>query len=74
MQMRVSTTRGFISWNWKANGQGSSNTDGTINTAYTSVNSTAGFSISKYTGTGSAGATFGHGLGVAPKVVIIKNK
>jgi len=68
----ASTTRGFISWNWKANGQGSSNTDGSINTAYTSVNSTAGFSISKYTGTGSAGATFGHGLGVAPKVVIIK--
>ena len=46
-----------ISWNWKANGQGSSNTDGSINTAYTSVNSTAGFSISKYTGTASAGAT-----------------
>ena len=63
----------YVSWNWKAaNSQGSSNTDGSINTAYTSVNSTAGFSISEYTGTGSAGATFGHGLGVAPKVVIIK--
>ena len=61
----------FVSWNWKANGQGSSNTDGTINTTYTSANTTAGFSISQYTGTGS-NATIGHGLGAAPKLVIIK--
>jgi len=63
----------YASWNWKAGtGQGSSNTDGSINTTYTSVNTTAGFSISKYVGTGS-NATVGHGLGVAPKVVITKN-
>jgi hypothetical protein len=62
----------FVSWNWKANGQGSSNTDGSINTTYTSVNTTAGFSISKYTGTGS-NATVGHGLGVAPSIVLCKN-
>jgi len=61
----------FVSWNWKANGQGSSNTDGSINTTYTSVNTTAGFSISTYTGTGS-NATVGHGLGVAPKMILIK--
>ena len=62
----------FVSWNWKAGGgQGSSNTDGTINTTYTSANTTAGFSIVKYTGTGS-NATVGHGLGVAPEVVWIK--
>ena len=61
----------YASWNWKANGQGSSNTDGSINTTYTSVNTTAGFSISKYTGT-SANATVGHGLGVVPQVVLIK--
>ena len=61
----------YVGWNWKANGQGSSNTDGSINTTYTSVNTTAGFSISKYTGTGS-NATVGHGLGAAPKMVIIK--
>ena len=61
-----------VAWNWKAgNSQGSSNTDGTINTTYTSVNSTAKFSISQYTGTGS-NATFGHGLGVAPTFYIIK--
>jgi len=62
----------YASWNWKAGGgQGSSNTDGSINTIYTSANTTAGFSISKYTGTGS-NATVGHGLGAAPDVVIIK--
>jgi len=62
----------YVSWNWKANGQGSSNTDGSINTTYTSVNTTAGFSISKWTGSGSTGS-IGHGLGVKPNLVIIKN-
>jgi hypothetical protein len=62
----------YVSWNWKANGQGSSNTDGSINTTYTSVNTTSGFSISTYSGTGSA-ATIGHGLGVVPQVMIVKN-
>ena len=61
----------YASWNWRANGQGSSNTDGTINTTYTSANTTSGFSISTYTGTGS-NATIGHGLGSAPSVVICK--
>ena len=63
----------YVSWNWKAGtGQGSSNTDGSINTTYTSVNTTAGFSISKFTGTG-ANATVGHGLGAVPKMIIVKN-
>ena len=62
----------FVSWNWKANGAGSANTDGSINTTATSANTTAGFSIVKYTGTGS-NATIGHGLGVAPKMIIVKN-
>ena len=62
----------FVSFNWKAaNSQGSSNTDGSINSTYTSANTTAGFSIVQYTGTGS-NATVGHGLGAAPNVVIIK--
>jgi hypothetical protein len=61
----------YASWNWKANGAGSANTDGSINTTYTSANTTAGFSISTYTGTGSS-ATIGHGLGASPDVVIIK--
>ncbi len=66
-------TETHAAWNWKAsNSQGSSNTDGSTNTTYTSVNSTAGFSISQYEGTGS-NATFGHGLGVTPAMVLVKN-
>ena len=63
----------FVSWNWRAGaGQGSSNTDGTINTTYTSVNTTSGFSICQWEGTG-ANATIGHGLGAVPKMYIVKN-
>ena len=70
--MTNGSSASMVAWNWKTqNAQGSSNTDGSINTTYTSVNSSAGFSISTYTGTASAG-TIGHGLGVAPKMVITK--
>ena len=61
----------YVGWNWKANGAGSSNTDGSI-TSTVSANTTAGFSIVKWTGTGSA-ATIGHGLGAVPKMIITKN-
>jgi hypothetical protein len=63
----------FVSWNWKANGAGSANTDGSINSTV-SVNTTAGFSIVSYTGNGSSTATVGHGLGVTPAMIIIKNR
>jgi len=62
----------YVSWNWKANGAGSSNTNGSI-TSTVSANTTSGFSIVSYTGTGS-NATVGHGLGSAPKMVICKNR
>jgi len=62
----------YVSWNWKANGAGSANTDGSINSTV-SVNTTAGFSIVSFTGTGS-NATVGHGLGVVPQMVIIKDR
>jgi len=61
----------FASWNWKANGAGSANTDGSINSTV-SVNTSAGFSIVKFTGTG-ANATVGHGLGAVPKMMLFKN-
>ena len=61
----------FVSWNWKANGAGSSNSDGTITTT-TSASSISGFSIIKFTGTGSGGATIGHGLSKKPKGIVIK--
>jgi len=60
----------LVAWNWKANGAGSSNTAGTI-TSTVSASTTSGFSIVTYTGTGS-NATVGHGLGVAPSMVIAK--
>jgi hypothetical protein len=62
----------YVAWNWKANGAGVSNTAGTI-TSTVSASTTAGFSIVTYTGTG-ANATVGHGLGVAPSMVIVKNR
>ena len=61
----------IVAWNWKANGAGSSNSDGSI-TSTVSVNTTSGFSIVKYAGTG-ASATVGHGLGVTPGMIICKN-
>ena len=64
----------YASWNWKANGAGSANTDGSISSTV-SANTTSGFSIVSYTGNGSAGgATLGHGLGAVPKMFIIKNR
>ena len=63
----------YVGWTWKANGAGATNEDGSINTTKTSASTTSGFSISTYTGTGSA-ATIGHGLGVAPSVMIVKRK
>ena len=60
----------MVYWNWKAGGTGVSNTDGSI-TSTVSANTTSGFSIVSYTGTGSAG-TVGHGLGSAPSVIWIK--
>ena len=61
----------FVAWQWQA-GQGttSSNTSGTI-TSTVSVNASAGFSVVTWTGTG-ANATVGHGLGVAPQLIINK--
>jgi hypothetical protein len=62
----------YASWNWLANGAGVSNTDGTI-TSTVSANTTSGFSIVSYTGTGSA-ATVGHGLNAVPKMIITKRR
>ena len=62
----------YVAWQWIANGgTTSTNSNGSQNSTV-QVNSTAGFSIVKRTGTGSAGATYGHGLGVEPDVIINK--
>ena len=64
-------TQSHALWAWKA-GSISNNTSGSI-TSTVSVNQPAGFSVVTYTGTG-ANATVGHGLGVAPKMLIIKRR
>jgi len=52
---------------------GSSNFDGSKQTVV-KANASAGFSIISYTGDGSSGATTGHGLGVAPKIMFHKDR
>jgi hypothetical protein len=66
-------TTTYVGWNWKAGGTAVSNTSGSI-TSQVSANTTAGFSVVTYTGNATAGATIGHGLGVAPQMVIVKQR
>jgi len=64
----------YIGWNWKAGGTAVSNTAGSI-TSSVSANTTAGFSVVTWTSTGASSlATMGHGLGVAPSLIITKNR
>jgi hypothetical protein len=66
-----SSSHTYVSWNWKANGAGSTDTSGDID-AVVSANQTAGFSIVTWTATGSNTATVPHGLGVAPDIIFYK--
>ena len=62
----------IVVWNWLAGGTGVANTDGSVNCTQ-SLNATAGFSIFKWTGTGSGEVSIGHGLGTAPKMWFVKS-
>ena len=62
----------YVAWQWKAGGAAVTNTAGSIS-AQVSANASAGFSVVTYTGTG-ANATVGHGLGVAPSMLIFKRR
>jgi len=61
----------YAAWQWKAGSSTVTNTSGTIS-SQVRANTTAGFSIVTFTGNATAGATVGHGLGIAPKFVIYK--
>jgi hypothetical protein len=62
----------YVGWSWRGSDSSAvSNTDGSI-TSTVSANSTSGFSIVSFTGTGSA-LTAGHGLGVKPSMIIAKS-
>jgi len=64
----------YVGWQWRAsNATAVTNTAGSI-TSTVSANTTAGFSIVTYTGNGTGGATVGHGLGVAPSMIIVKRR
>jgi len=68
----------YVAWQWKANAGSLTTNDasstgvGSLDSQY-QANTTAGFSIVTWTGTGNAG-TIAHGLGVAPKVIWVKNR
>jgi len=68
----------YVAWQWKANGGTTTTNDasstgvGSLDSVY-QANTTAGFSIITYTGTGS-NATIAHGLGSAPTMLIVKNR
>ena len=72
------SSRTYVAWQWKANGGSTTTNDasatsvGSIDSIY-QANTTAGFSVVTYTGTGSAG-TVAHGLGVKPEWIVIKNR
>ena len=63
----------LVAWCWNAGGSTVTNNNGTISTQVR-ANTTAGFSVVTYTGNGSTSATIGHGLGVSPDLIYIKNR
>ena len=71
-------TETYVAWQWKANGGSTTTNDasatgvGSIDSVY-QANTTAGFSIVTYTGTGST-ATVAHGLGGVPDVLLFKKR
>lgn len=62
----------YVGWAWDAGSSTVTNTSGTIS-SQVRASTTSGVSIVTYTGTG-ANATVGHGLGVAPKMIITKGR
>ena len=66
-------TATYIAWQWKGGGSAVSNTSGSI-TSQVSANPTAGFSIVTFTTPASGNFTVGHGLGIAPAMVILKTR
>jgi hypothetical protein len=71
-------TTTYVGWQWVANSGTTTTNDasatsvGSIDSVY-QANTTAGFSIVTYTGTGSNG-TIAHGLGSTPKWYFVKNR
>jgi hypothetical protein len=62
----------YASWSLKANGSGSVDSSTGSISATVSANTTAGFSIIKFTNPSSGNFTIPHGLGVAPDMLFFK--
>jgi hypothetical protein len=60
-----------VAWTWDAGSSTVTNTQGSI-TSQVRANASAGFSVVTYTGNGTAGATWGHGLNATPGMIVIK--
>jgi hypothetical protein len=67
------STNTYVAYQWNAGNANTTNTTGSI-TAIVRANPTSGFSIATFTGNGTAGATVGHGLGVAPSMILFKGR
>jgi len=69
----------YVAWQWKANGGTTTTNDasvtgvGNLDSVY-QANTTAGFSIVTWTGVHPGNHTVAHGLGIAPKAIIFKNR
>ena len=71
-----SSSHTYVAWAWKCNGgtEETTVTESGNNPGNTrQTNTTAGFSIIKYVGTGAAG-TIAHGLGATPQFIIHKSR
>jgi hypothetical protein len=68
---QASTT--YVAWQWKAGGAAVTNTAGSIS-SQVSANTTSGFSIVTWTATNTANQSIGHGLGITPSMIIVKDR
>jgi hypothetical protein len=63
----------YVAWQWLAGNGTASNEDGDI-TSTVSANTTSGVAVLTYSGNGSDNQAIGHGLGMAPKMIITKRR
>jgi hypothetical protein len=65
---------GYVAWTWDAGSSTVSNTEGSI-TSQVRANASAGFSVVTFNSGNSDGEfSVGHGLGVAPRLIIMKSR
>jgi hypothetical protein len=63
----------YAAWCFDAGANTVTNTQGSIS-SQVRANASAGFSIVTYTGNGTNNATVGHGLGIAPELILFKRR